>query len=150
MSATTDNTGYKKVFVSLDGSPAQDKVFSRALAQASLHGAELYIGHVIDSTALETKGVYPVELIPNLRKSFLQSIDPLVKEAEADPNIPHVQVAVQPGRIRETLMEEMIATFEPDLIVCGARGLSAIKYALLGSVSTFLLRNATCDVLVIK
>ena len=31
-----------------------------------------------------------------------------------------------------------------------ARGLSSIKYALLGSISTFLLRNTDCDILVVK
>ena len=54
------------------------------------------------------------------------------------------------GRIRETLKDEMIDEIEPDLIICGARGLSSIKYALLGSISTFLVRSARCDTLVIK
>ena len=44
----------------------------------------------------------------------------------------------------------MIDEIEPDLIICGARGLSSIKYALLGSISTFLTRNAKCDTLVLK
>ena len=44
----------------------------------------------------------------------------------------------------------MIDVIEPDVIVCGARGLSSIKYALLGSISTYLLRNCTCDILVVK
>ena len=35
-------------------------------------------------------------------------------------------------------------------LLCGARGLSSIKYALLGSISTFLLRNTACDILVVK
>ena len=39
---------------------------------------------------------------------------------------------------------------KPDLVLCGARGLSSIKYALLGSISTFLLRNTDCDILVVK
>ena len=44
----------------------------------------------------------------------------------------------------------MIDQVKPDVIVCGARGLSPIKYALLGSISTFLLRSAPCDILVVK
>jgi nucleotide-binding universal stress UspA family protein len=39
---------------------------------------------------------------------------------------------------------------KPDLVICGARGLSSIKYAILGSISTFLTRSTTCDVLVVK
>ena len=57
---------------------------------------------------------------------------------------------VRAGRIRETLKDEMLDVIHPDLVVCGARGLSSIKYAILGSISTFLTRNTDCDTLVIK
>ena len=38
----------------------------------------------------------------------------------------------------------------PDLVICGVRGLSNIKYAFVGSVSTHLIRNVKCDVLVVR
>ncbi|MEG0505053.1 MAG: universal stress protein, partial [Raoultibacter sp.] len=38
----------------------------------------------------------------------------------------------------------------PDLVICGERGLSNIKYAFVGSVSTHLIRSVRCDVLVVK
>ena len=89
--------GYSKVFVALDGTEQQDFVLARAIKVAANNGAALIIGHVIDSTALESAGSYPA-----------------------------------------------------DLVLCGARGLSSHKYALLGSISTFLLRNTDCDILVVK
>ena len=150
MSEANDVQSYKKVFVTLDGTPAQDKVFKRAIASAASNHATLYVGHVIDSTALETTGVYPVEIIPSLEAAFLESIEDLLKTAQNCEDIPEVVLCIKTGRIRETIMEEMIKPIEPELIVCGARGLSSIKYALLGSISTFLLRNAPCDILVVK
>jgi nucleotide-binding universal stress UspA family protein len=39
---------------------------------------------------------------------------------------------------------------EADLIVLGARGLSPVKRLVLGSVSTKVLHEAPCDVLVVK
>ena len=48
------------------------------------------------------------------------------------------------------LFRSMLDVVKPDLVLCGARGLSSIKYALLGSISTFLLRNTDCDILVVK
>ena len=142
--------GYDKVFVSLDGSEEQDKGLERALVVAANNNAELWIGHVIDSTALETAGSYPVDLIPGLEKAFRESIEPMVRKAEGEKEIKRVEVVVKTGRIRETLKEEMLDVIEPDIVICGARGLSSIKYALLGSISTFLLRNTTCDILVVK
>ena len=148
--STLNDLGYKKIFVSLDGTEQQDKVLERAIVVAANNEAELYVGHVIDSTVLETAGTYPVDLIPGMDKAFRDSIEPLIKQAEAEPRIPKVEVQVKTGRIRETLKDEMLDVIKPDLVLCGARGLSSIKYALLGSISTFLLRNVTCDILVVK
>lgn len=141
---------YDRVFVSLDGTDRQDKVLERAILVTANNNADLYIGHVIDSTALETAGTYPVDLIPELERGFRASIADGVARAEAEPGVGSVKVLVRCGRIRETLKEEMIDQVKPDVIVCGARGLSPIKYALLGSISTFLLRSAPCDILVVK
>ena len=73
-----------------------------------------------------------------------------LEEAKANPDISEVEVMIRTGRIRETLKDEMLDVVKPDLVLCGARGLSSIKYALLGSISTFLLRNTDCDILVVK
>ena len=147
---TYQDLGYNKIFVSLDGTEAQAKVLDRAIIMAANHNAELYIGHVIDSTALETAGTYPIDLIDALEKSFRNSITDQLILAENEPTIKKVEVIVKAGRIRETLKDEMLDVIKPDLVICGARGLSAIKYAIMGSISTFLTRSAPCDTLVIK
>ena len=144
------NEGYGKIFVSLDGTEQQDYVLARALKVAENNDADLVIGHVIDSTALESAGSYPQDLIRGLEDAFRRSIEGQVAEAEANPHINSVTVEVKAGRIRETLKDDMLDVFKPDLVICGARGLSSIKYALLGSISTFLLRNTDCDILVVK
>ncbi len=144
------NEGYSKIFVSLDGTEQQDFVLARAIKVAANNNAKLIIGHVIDSTALESAGTYPVDLVSGLESAFRTSIADQVAEAEANPDIPEVEIVIRAGRIRETLKDEMLDVIQPDLVLCGARGLSSIKYALLGSISTFLLRNTDCDILVVK
>lgn len=141
---------YSKIFVALDGTEQQDFVLARAIKVAANNHAKLIIGHVIDSTALESAGSYPLDLINGLEAAFRSSIEDLVTEAEENPDIPEIEVVIRAGRIRETLKDEMLDVIQPDLVLCGARGLSSIKYALLGSISTFLLRNSECDILVVK
>lgn len=148
--ATYQDLGYDRIFVSLDGSDEQDKVLDRAIVMAANDNAELYIGHVVDSTALEAAGTFPVDIVPTLEKGFLDSIEAKVAQAKANPDIKKVEVIVRAGRIRETLKDEMLDVIKPDLVICGARGLSSIKYAILGSISTFLTRNTDCDTLIIK
>ncbi len=147
---TYEDLGYDRIFVSLDGSDQQDKVLDRAILLAANDNAELYIGHAIDSPALEAAGNFPVEDVDSHEKAFRESIDAKVRAAEANPSIKKVEVIVRAGRIRETIKDEMLDVINPDLVICGARGLSSIKYAILGSISTFLTRNTECDTLVIK
>ena len=147
---TSTDLGYDRVFVSLDGSDQQSKVLDRAVSMAANDNAELYIGYVIDTTTLEAAGSLSPEVVAALEKDFRDSIAEKVAAAEADPNIKKVEVIVDSGRIRETLKDEMLDVIHPDLVVCGARGLSSIKYAILGSISTFLTRNTECDTLVVK
>ena len=64
---TYQDLGYDKIFVSLDGSDQQDKVLDRAIVMAANDNAELYIGHVIDSTALEAAEPSPVDIVPRSR-----------------------------------------------------------------------------------
>lgn len=147
---TYQDLGYDRIFVSLDGTEGQLRVLERAVLMAANDNAELYVGHVIDSTALETAGTLPVDVIPELERTFRESIKGCVKAAEDNPKIKKVEVIVRAGRIRETLKDEMLDVIKPDLVICGARGLSSIKYAILGSISTFLTRSTTCDTLIIK
>lgn len=144
------NTSYNRILVTVDGTDEQDKVLARSIAIAAKESAELYIGHVIDISSLDSTETHPPEMEATLEKSFRDSIACYVAQAEADPNIPKVEVIVRSGRIRETLQDDMIDVIHPNLVICGARGLSSIKYAVLGSISTFLVRNTECDTLVIK
>lgn len=141
---------YARVFAALDGGSTQQGVAERALEVASNNGAELLFGSVVDSVPYEANGVDFKELRDEVEKRLREDIADVLAQAEADERIPSVRLQVSAGRVTETLVEDMITPFGPDLVICGERGLSNIKYAFVGSVSTFLIRNANCDVLVVK
>ena len=141
---------YKKIFASLDGSAAQDAVVRRAVALAHDNEAELLFGHVIDSVPYEANGIDFAALCEDGARRIEESLGDLLVKAREDEKIKSVEVLVRAGRIQDTLAENLIGPFDPDLVICGARGLSNIKYAFVGSVSTFLIRNMSCDVLVVK
>ena len=84
------------------------------------------------------------------KKRIEADLADVLAAARQNPDIPSVEVSVHAGRIADTLEHELIEPFEPNLVVCGERGLSNIKYVFVGSVSTFLIRNLRCDVLVVK
>ncbi len=144
------NEGYSKIFVSLDGTEQQDFVLARAIKVAANNNSQIdYRSRYRLHRARERRRI-PRRPGQRLETAFRNSIAAQVEEAKANPDIPEVEVVIRAGRIRETLKDEMLDVIQPDLVLCGARGLSSIKYALLGSISTFLLRNTDCDILVVK
>ena len=141
---------YRRIFAALDGASTQQAVAERALALAADNGAELMFGHVIDSVPNEANGADFAALCTEGKQRIEEELVDKLREARANPAIPSVEVQVRAGRVAETLAEQLVAPFAPDLVVCGERGLSNIKYVFVGSVSTYLIRNLRCDVLVVK
>ena len=141
---------YTRIFAALDGASTQEAVAERAVALAADDHAELVFGHVIDSVPYEASGVDFEALCAEGKKRIEADLADIMAEARANADIPSVELIVRAGRITDTLGHQLIEPTQPDLVICGERGLSNIKYALVGSVSTFLIRSMRCDVLVVK
>ena len=143
-------TRYKKIFAALDGASTQEAVARRTLSIAHDNNAEVLFGHVIDSVPYEANGIDFAALNEDGRQRIEEALEPYFTRARNDECIPSIDVQVRAGRVAETLVEALIEPFEPELVVCGVRGLSNIKYAFVGSVSTHLIRSVNCDVLVVR
>lgn len=139
MSTYTD-LGYDRILVTLDGHEGQERILDRAITMAANDSAELYVGHVIK---LEDDAA-------SAEAAFRAAVASRIAKAEAEPGIVKVELIVVQGRIRESIKSKMIPVARPELIVCGSRKLAAQYYAELGSVSTYIVRNSPCDVLVVR
>ena len=114
------------------------------------HGVRLFQRGVYILAVYEAAGTDFAALAMDMKEKLEDSLGDMLEAARNNPDIPSVGVVVKAGRITETLNEELIQPFDPDLVICGERGLSNIKYVFVGSVSTYLIRNVRCDVLVVK
>ena len=141
---------YNKIFAALDGASTQQAVARRALSIAHDNNATVLFGHVIDSVPYEANGIDFAALTEDGLQRIEEALEPLLTRARNDERIPSVDVQVRAGRVSETLLEAFMEPYDPDLVICGVRGLSNIKYAFVGSVSTQLIRNSKCDVLVVR
>lgn len=141
---------YTKIFAALDGGSTMPAVAQRAVELAAEEGASLIFGNVIDSVPYEASGVDFEELCNEGKERIEADLAEVLASARNNAAIPSVDVEVRAGRVTDTLLKQLIEPSEPDLVICGERGLSNIKYVFVGSVSTFLIRNVRCDVLVIK
>lgn len=141
---------YNTIFAALDGSNTQEAVARRAFSIAHDNNANVVLGHVIDSVPYEANGIDFAALIDDGHARIEETLAKYLNRARKDECIPSVDVQVRAGRVAETLVEGIIEPLNPDLVICGVRGLSNIKYAFVGSVSTHLIRNVKCDVLVVR
>lgn len=141
---------YKKIFAAIDGSGTQDEVAQRAIELARLNHAEILFGHVVDSLPSDVNGTNYQMLAEEEERIMRERLAPVFEAIEADPDIPGCDLALKVGRVTDTLVEELIEPYDPDLVICGERGFSDFKYAFVGSVSKFLIREVRCDVLVVK
>lgn len=141
---------YTKIFAALDGKETQKIVAEKAYLIASENDAELRFGHVIDTIPTEASAINYEQICQEMKEKIEHDLADVLSEAKKDPHIPDVRLIVVAGTITETMDHALIEPYDPDLVICGARGLSNLKYAFVGSVSTHLIRTQKCDVLVVK
>ncbi len=143
---------YKKILVPVDGSQNSLKALAHAVAIARSFDAEisiLYISVLSQQVPLydQVQGSQiPAKALTNPKK-FAESI-----VAEALKQVPegirvHTHIEIGEPRIAIT---EFAGQNGYDILVIGSRGLGTISGLLLGSVSSYVVRNAKCAVLVAK
>lgn len=141
---------YTRVFVAIDGSDMQETVLNKAIRIASTNHAELFIGHVVDTSGTDAGVLNTDELVESIKARMEENLKGILDTARNDANIPAVHFELAAGPITDTMVERFIKPFKPNLVICGERGFSSVKYMFVGSVSTYLIRAMNCDVLVVK
>ena len=154
---------YDNIMVPYDGSPSAQAALAEAVRYAKDDpGLTLRIVHIIDTEQLaidkleaegrdeqlvSTSGTLPATfaaVTAEAEERLRRRIDPLVKGLM---NKVHVEL------LQETSPGDQIVTYaienDCDLIIMGSRGLGALR-GMLGSVSSFVLRNADVPVLIVK
>lgn len=142
-------TEYSKIVVAVDGSDDSDKAFHKAVAMANRHDATLVLTHVVDTRTYATIAEYD-KVIVNRAKEFGQEILDKYEQIAKDANIEDLKILMKEGRPKTVITKEVAPEEDADLIIVGATGLNAVERFLIGSVSESIIRNAKCDVLVVK
>ncbi|PWA11132.1 universal stress protein UspA [Pueribacillus theae] len=142
---------YRNVMVAVDGSKEADGAFSRALKIAAADGAKLHIAHVVDTRSLTPMDQYaPYNISITDAESYGgKLLDEYVEKAKMQ-GYENVEAVLQSGSPKRDLPITLADKYNTDLIVCGATGLNAVERFLIGSVSEQIVRNAHCDVLVVR
>jgi nucleotide-binding universal stress UspA family protein len=141
--------GVRQMAVAYDGSPEARHALEVAASYARLAGARLRVVTALNSAAV---GIYPP---PPLDVAAYEELSRVAREeahgrlaaaiAALGPDV-DAEGAVLDGDIVSTLVQEAKTD---DLLFTGSRAKGPFRRVLLGSVSTHLLREAACPVVVV-
>src|ERR1700754_703113 len=148
MSAPLQQLG---VVVAVDGSPASDAAVVWAARDAALQSIPLTLFHaVVTPTTTWPPVPYPDSLLVKLEDDCRKELAHALKLAEDAMPADH-KVAIHRESVYSTPALALIKLSEQaEMIVMGSSGRGMLARGLLGSVSSTVVRHATCPVAVIR
>ncbi|STD26933.1 universal stress protein [Enterococcus mundtii] len=140
---------YRKIMVAVDGSEEAELAFKKAVNVALRNNSELLLAHVIDTRSFQTVSSFDGMLAEQATEMAKQTLaDYQMKAKKA--GLHQVTTVVEYGSPKHIIAKEIPEDHEVDLILLGATGLNAVERLFIGSVSEYVIRNAACDVLVVR
>lgn len=140
---------YKKILVPVDGSGEAELAFRKAIEVAKRNQAMMIITHIIDTRAIQTptgfEGNFTEEIV-HQTKLLMDEYQTMAREG----GVQDVQARIEYGSPKVTIAKDLPQEYGIDLIMIGATGLNAVERLFIGSVSDYVIRNAPCDVLVVR
>ncbi|AMV61236.1 universal stress protein UspA [Pediococcus damnosus LMG 28219] len=141
---------YKHILVPVDGSQEAELAFEKAVAVARRNkGAELHLVHIVDTRAFQNISSFDTAMVEQVTETAKTTLDKYIKEAK-DKGLENVDYSIEYGAPKVVIANDMPKQLHTDLIMIGATGLNAVERLLIGSVTEYVTRTASCDVLVVR
>ncbi|WP_318766618.1 universal stress protein [Lactiplantibacillus carotarum] len=149
-------TNYQRILVGVDTSPQSQLALEKAVAIAVENDAALDIVTVINTEKFIGITQGPMgfgattpqmldEMTHQLKANLVKARNEAVQAGVDD-----VRVHLHSGNSKTLLATTLPAEYGTDLIVVGATGLNNVSRILIGSNASYVIRNATCDTLVVR
>lgn len=141
---------YRHILLATDFSTYSEQAAHRAIELSRQYGAQLEVLHIVEDRVFYTELYEPVIADIPLRDDTLkeQAEDSMQKFAERTGLPKDVRLQVQWGSPRWSIVS-WAREKSADLIVMGSHGHHGIE-RLLGSVSSSVLHQSPCDVLIVR
>lgn len=147
---------YKRVLVAIDGSKGADAALRTAIEVTKRNDhTHLDVLRVLDLNSLEYGGagialdgqkIYEIE---QANEGYMLKLkDKIVAEYNLDAG--RVSVHLRFGNPKAVITQDFQPEYGNDLIVVGSTGKNFVQRMIVGSVASYVIRTAKCDVLMAK
>ena len=143
---------YQNILVPVDGSKESELALERAIFVAKRNGAHVDVLNVIDTRAMAYSfaGMSDGSIAYQLVDKSKEYLSKLLKEAKEKNDFDNMDIHIRLGNPKTIISFDFIHDHHNDMIMIGASGLSRMQRAVMGSVTSYVKRNAPVDVLVVR
>lgn len=139
---------YRKILAPFDGSSGSSKALRRALLMAKANGAEITVYSVDEHLPRYARAVGEVEEEKGLRDSYFAHLREEALRVAGEYGM-RVRIETEVGHAAQSIVQ--FAQSEGfDIVVIGHAGHSGLWGTLLGSTTSRVVEQASCDVLVVR
>jgi nucleotide-binding universal stress UspA family protein len=140
---------FHNILVAIDGSPDAEQALTQGIDLAESEHARLTIfSAVAEPSAVAYAGMSGDAAATLARDAQAESNQILRAAVERVPDLVSVTTVLGSAPVRPTLLRQIKAG-DHDLVVIGSRGRGAVRSALLGSVSHYVLHHSPAPVLIV-
>ena len=140
---------YEKILVPIDGSKEAKLAFNKAIEVAKRNHAKIVLTHVIDTRSLQTPTGFEGNFTDEIRKQAENLFSEYTNYSK-ERDFYDIDSVLEYGSPKVIISKQLPKEYGIDLIMMGATGLNAVERLFIGSVSEYVIRNASCDVLVVR
>ncbi|MFC4772822.1 universal stress protein [Enterococcus hermanniensis] len=141
---------YKNILVGIDGSDQAIEAFKKALAVAKRNDGTVYVANVIDHQFYTFMSYSPLN--ENIMDQLTEDAKELIadcKQIGKESGYEKIEGVIAYGSAKEAMAKTLPEKYNVDLVMVGQSGLNAAERFMTGSVASYVIKEATCDVLVV-
>lgn len=143
--------GYENVLAPVDGSKITDKVLETAIQVAKRNNTRLDILNVLEINQFADGygGAVSGDVVYKMVDEIETRLKVYQKQAQ-EAGLTDVEIHVRFGNPKTVIAQEFPNDHATGLIVVGTTGMNAVERLVVGSVTSYVTRMATPDVLIVK
>lgn len=140
---------YKNILIGIDGSKQAKQAFEVGCNLAKALSAKVSLLWVVNrDRSMDVSFGVGAEFYQDVADQAKEKIKPY-QDAAKEKGI-EVKAEVLIGNVKEVLSDTYPKEHQIDLIVIGQTGMNSIEKVVVGSHTSYVVRNSACDVLVVK
>ncbi|MHC5268896.1 universal stress protein [Enterococcus sp. LJL98] len=141
---------YKKILVGIDGSEHAKAAFKKAVEVARRNAGEVFVAAVVEQQVPLMMGAsaFGDSYIEEESRRANLLLDECLAYGET-VDFTNIKKVLTFGQAKSMLAIELPREHQIDLVMVGQSGLNAVEKMMVGSVASYVIRKAPCDVLVV-